>query len=92
MRLNGGLDIILGPPLELREQDARGGLGAAPLPHEGGSRALAYADVSAPYRPAVMPRGGYAATAGLGEARRRLTTTRAPKPLRMAHDARDYGE
>ena len=27
---------------------------------------LVYADVSAPNRPAVMPRGGYAATAGLG--------------------------
>ena len=31
------------------------------------ARQLVYADVSAPDRPAVMPRGGYAATAGLGE-------------------------
>ena len=77
MRLNGGLDIVLGPPLALRSQAARGGLGAAPLPDEGRSRtASIYADVSAPIRPAVMPRGGYAETAGLGKKPKKTTTER----------------
>ena len=37
MRLNGGLDIILGPAARAPRQDARGSLGAAALPDEGGS-------------------------------------------------------
>jgi cell division protein FtsQ len=67
MRLSGGLDIVLGPPLAL---DRKLRAAAWVLRHypTGADRAqLIYADVSAPNRPAVMPRGGYPATAGLGE-------------------------
>jgi cell division protein FtsQ len=67
MRLNGGLDIILGPPLALRSKL----LAAAWVLRRYRTRAdratLIYADVSAPNRPAVMPRGGYPPTAGLGQ-------------------------
>ena len=66
MRLRGGLDIVLGPPLQL---DAKLRAAAWVLRHyrTHAERAqLVYADVSAPNRPAVMPRGGYTETAGLG--------------------------
>ena len=53
MRLNGGLDIILGAAAQATRQDARGGLGAAPLPDEGGSvDAWSMPTCPAPFRPA----------------------------------------
>ncbi len=93
MRLNGGLDIILGPPLELRDKLRAAAWVLRHYPTRADRATLVYADVSAPFRPAVMPRGGYAETAGLGEeARRRpIRPTRARKPLRMARDAHAPG-
>ena len=67
MRLRGGLDIVLGPPLQLPEK-LRAAAWVLRHYRTSAERAqLVYADVSAPERPAVMPRGGYAPTAGLGE-------------------------
>jgi cell division protein FtsQ len=67
MRLRGGLDIVLGPPLQL-QQKLRAAAWVLRRYPTGAERAgLVYADVSAPDRPAVMPRGGYAPTAGLGQ-------------------------
>jgi cell division protein FtsQ len=67
MRLRGGLDIVLGPPLELT-QKLRAAAWVLRRYSTSAERAqLVYADVTAPERPAVMPRGGYAATAGLGK-------------------------
>jgi cell division protein FtsQ len=67
MRLRGGLDIVLGPPLQLRDK-LRAAAWVLRYYSTSAQRAqLVYADVSAPNRPAVMPRGGYAATAGLGK-------------------------
>jgi cell division protein FtsQ len=67
MHLSSGLDIILGPALQL---DAKL-RSAAWVLHRYRTKAdrasLRYANVSAPNRPAVMQKGGYAATAGLGE-------------------------
>jgi cell division septal protein FtsQ len=67
MRLQGGLDIVLGPPLELKNKLRAAAWVLRRYPTKADREQLVYADVSAPDRPAVMPRGGYAATAGLGE-------------------------
>jgi cell division protein FtsQ len=66
MRLRGGLDIVLGPPLALDRKLQTAAWVLRRYPTKADRAALIYADVSAPYRPAVMPRGGYADTAGLG--------------------------
>jgi len=67
MRLRGGLDIVLGPPLQLPDKLRAAAWVLRRYPTSAERAQLLYADVSAPERPAVMPRGGYAATAGLGE-------------------------
>jgi cell division protein FtsQ len=67
MRLNGGLDIVLGPPLDLHSKLRAAAWVLRHYPSRVDREQLIYADVSAPNRPAVMPRGGYAATAGLGD-------------------------
>jgi cell division protein FtsQ len=67
MRLRGGLDIVLGPPLELQQKLRAASWVLRRYPTSAERAQLVYADVSAPNRPAVMPRGGYAQTAGLGE-------------------------
>jgi cell division protein FtsQ len=67
MRLRGGLDLVLGPPLELRQKLRAASWVLRRYPTSAERAQLIYADVSAPNRPAVMPRGGYAGTAGLGE-------------------------
>ena len=67
MRLRGGLDIVLGPPLQLQEKLRAAAWVLRHYPTSAERAQLVYADVSAPERPAVMPRGGYAPTAGLGE-------------------------
>jgi hypothetical protein len=67
MRLRGGLDIVLGPPLELQQKLRAAAWVLHHYPTSAERAQLVYADVSAPERPAVMPRGGYAPTAGLGE-------------------------
>jgi cell division protein FtsQ len=67
MRLRGGLDIVLGPPLELQQKLRAAAWVLHHYPTSAERAQLVYADVSAPGRPAVMPRGGYAPTAGLGE-------------------------
>jgi cell division protein FtsQ len=67
MRLRGGLDIVLGPPLQLQQKLLAAAWVLHRYPTSADRAQLVYADVSAPARPAVMPRGGYAATAGLGE-------------------------
>jgi len=75
MRLRGGLDIVLGPPLELT-QKLRAAAWVLRRYSTSAERAqLVYADVTAPERPAVMPRGGYAATAGLGEKTKKTKKT-----------------
>ena len=66
MRLRGGLDIVLGPPLQLQQKLLAAAWVLHRYPTSADRAQLVYADVSAPARPAVMPRGGYAATAGLG--------------------------
>ncbi len=66
MRLRGGLDIVLGPPLALDRKLRTAAWVLRRYPTRRDREGLIYADVSAPYRPAVMPRGGYADTAGLG--------------------------
>jgi cell division protein FtsQ len=67
MRLRGGLDIVLGPPLALDRKLRAAAWVLRHYPTRADRAQLIYADVSAPYRPAVMPRGGYTPTAGLGE-------------------------
>ena len=67
MRLRGGLDLVLGPPLALTRKLQTAAWVLRHYPTRNDRAGLIYADVSAPYRPAVMPRGGYSATAGLGE-------------------------
>jgi cell division septal protein FtsQ len=67
MRLRGGLDIVLGPPLALDRKLRAAAWVLRHYPTRAERAQLVYADVSAPNRPAVMPRGGYAPTAGLGE-------------------------
>ena len=67
MRLRGGLDIVLGPPLQLQHKLRAAAWVLRHYPTSAERAQLVYADVSAPGRPAVMPRGGYAPTAGLGE-------------------------
>ena len=94
MRLRGGLDIVLGPPLQLRDKIACSGLGAASLPDERGrATSWIYADVSAPDRPRSCRAAVMHGRQGLGEQPKKTDkTTRAPKTLRMAHDARAYGQ
>jgi cell division protein FtsQ len=67
MRLRGGLDIVLGPPLALDRKLRAAAWVLRHYPTRAERAQLMYADVSAPYRIAVMPRGGYAPTAGLGQ-------------------------
>jgi hypothetical protein len=67
MRLRGGLDIVLGPPLQLQQKLLAAAWVLHRYPTSADRAQLVYADVSAPARPAVMPVGGYADTAGLGE-------------------------
>lgn len=67
MRLSGGLDIVLGPPLQLRQKLLAAAWLLRHYPTSAERAQLVYADVSAPDLPAVMPKGGYAPTAGLGE-------------------------
>ncbi|MDP9224826.1 MAG: FtsQ-type POTRA domain-containing protein, partial [Actinomycetota bacterium] len=67
MHVRGGLDIVLGPPLQLRQKLRAAAWVLRHYPTSAERAQLMYADVSAPERPAVMPRGGYAPTAGLGE-------------------------
>jgi cell division protein FtsQ len=67
MRLNGGLDIILGPPLALASKLRAAAWVLRRYRTRAERQSLVYADVSAPNRPAVMPVGGYAPTAGLGQ-------------------------
>jgi cell division septal protein FtsQ len=67
MRVSGGLDIVLGPPLALDRKLRAAAWVLRHYPSRVEREQLIYADVSAPDRPAVMPRGGYALTAGLGE-------------------------
>ena len=66
MQLSGGLKIILGPPLELPSKLRSAAWVLRRYRTRADRLSLVYADVSAPNRPAVMPIGGYAATAGLG--------------------------
>jgi len=66
MRLRGGLDIVLGPPLQLQQKLLAAAWVLHRYPTSADRAQLVYADVSAPARPAVMPRGRYAATAGRG--------------------------
>ena len=74
MRLRGGLDIVARPAAAARSEDARGRVGAAGTTDARRARAALYADVSAPNRPAVMPRGGYTETAGLGQETKKSDT------------------
>ena len=74
MRLNGGLDIVLGPPLALDRKLRAAAWVLRHYPTKDDRAGLIYADVSAPYRPAVMPRGGYPETAGLGQKTKRSDT------------------
>jgi cell division protein FtsQ len=67
MKLQGGLDIVLGPPLALKSKLRAAAWVLRRYPTRADRAQLIYADVSAPNRPAVMPVGGYAATAGLGQ-------------------------
>jgi cell division septal protein FtsQ len=67
MRVSGGLDLVLGPPLALDRKLRAAAWVLRHYPSRVEREQLIYADVSAPDRPAVMPRGGYAPTAGLGE-------------------------
>jgi cell division protein FtsQ len=66
MHLRGGLEIVLGQPLALDRKLQTAAWVLRRYPTRNDRAALIYADVSAPFRPAVMPRGGYSDTAGLG--------------------------
>ena len=81
MRLDGGLDIILGPPLELRDKLRAAAWVLRHYPTKADRAALIYAVVSAPFRPAVMPRGGYAGTASLG-----IQSTKSDKSAKNAQN------
>jgi hypothetical protein len=67
MKLGGGLEIYLGPPLDLKSKLRSAAWVLRRYRTKADRSTLAYADVSAPFRPVVYPKGGYAATAGLGE-------------------------
>ena len=74
MRLNGGLDIVLGPPLALDRKLRAAAWVLRHYPTKDDRAGLVYADVSAPLRPAVMPRGGYADTAALAKKTKKSDT------------------
>jgi cell division protein FtsQ len=67
MQLSGGLKIRLGPPLDLRSKLRSAAWVLRRYRTKADRGALVYADVSAPNNPAVMPRGGYPPTLGLGD-------------------------
>jgi cell division protein FtsQ len=75
MRLNGGLDIILGPPLKLHDKLRAAAWVLRHYPTKADRATLEYADVSAPFYPAVKPRGGYADTASLGKKPKKTGTS-----------------
>jgi cell division protein FtsQ len=75
MQLGGGLKLYLGPPLALRSKLRSAAWVLRRYRTRADRSTLVYADVSAPNRPAVMPRGGYAATAGLGAHAKKGNTT-----------------
>jgi cell division protein FtsQ len=74
MRLRGGLDIVIGPPLQLDQKLQAAAWVLRHYPTRDERAQLLYADVSAPNRPAVMPRGGYTETAGLGQETKKSDT------------------
>jgi cell division protein FtsQ len=74
MRLRGGLDIVIGPPLQLDQKLRAAAWVLRHYPTRDERAQLIYADVSAPDRPAVMPRGGYTETAGLGKETKKSDT------------------
>jgi cell division protein FtsQ len=74
MRLNGGLDIVVGTPLALDRKLRAAAWVLRHYPTKNDRAALIYADVSAPYRPAVMPRGGYPETASLAKKTKKSDT------------------
>jgi len=74
MRLRGGLDIVIGPPLQLDQKMLAAAWVLRHYPTHDERAQLVYADVSAPNRPAVMPRGGYTETAGLGQKTKKSDT------------------
>ena len=83
MRLRGGLDIVLGPPLSCTKLRRR--VGAAPLSDARRSRQLVVRR-----RLGARPARGHAARRLCGDRRARRAreaATTAPKPLRMAPDA-----
>jgi cell division protein FtsQ len=65
MHLTGGLDVVLGPPIDLVAKLRSAAWVLRHYPTAGDRAQLEYADVSAPARPAVMPVGGYAQTSDL---------------------------
>jgi cell division protein FtsQ len=75
MQLGSGLRIFLGPPLALPSKLRSAAWVLRRYRTRADRSMLVYADVSAPNRPAVMPRGGYAATAGLGRHAKKAKTT-----------------
>jgi cell division protein FtsQ len=83
LNLQGGLDIVLGPPLQLESKLKAAGWVLRRYPTRNERAQLRYADVSAPNRPAVMPVGGYTETAGLG----RQTTKKKDEKSQKNSDA-----
>ena len=85
MRLNGGLDIILGPPLALDSKLRAAAWVLRHYPTKADRASLDYADVSAP-----VPSCGHAAGRLCGDSEPRKAAeeeaTRARKTLRMAPD------
>jgi cell division protein FtsQ len=67
MQLSGGLKIRLGPPLDLQSKLRSAAWVLRRYRTRADRGTLVYADVSAPNNPAVMPKGGYSATLGLGD-------------------------
>jgi cell division protein FtsQ len=67
MQLSGGLKLRLGPPLDLQRKLLSAAWVLRRYRTKADRGTLVYADVSAPDNPAVMPKGGYSPTMGLGE-------------------------
>ena len=67
MQLSSGLKIRLGPPLDLQSKLRSAAWVLRRYRTKADRGTLVYADVSAPDNPAVMPKGGYSPTMGLGD-------------------------
>ena len=90
MRLRGGLDIVLGPPLQLQDKLRAAAWVLRRYPTTADRAQLVYADVSAPAGPLSCHVADMRPLRGSVSSPKRARM--APKPRRMAHHARRHAD